>query len=141
MKLALEGVLLPPQNKEKYWSIGIPLLHIYTQGRSKKNALEMIKEAVESAVDVKGFTVEVEILTENSIAITSTDFTRLIGFMLRQQRQNKQMSLRQAAKKLGSDSPNEFSRYEQSKSSTSLEKLAQLMSALNDDKYLLLKTG
>lgn len=40
---------------EKSWAIEIPVLDIATQGRTKKEAGEMIADAVESLVDKKGF--------------------------------------------------------------------------------------
>ena len=39
----------------KYWAIEIPILDIATQGRTKKEAYEMIADAVESLVNKKGF--------------------------------------------------------------------------------------
>ncbi|MCK7478112.1 MAG: hypothetical protein M0C28_12335 [Candidatus Moduliflexus flocculans] len=44
---------------EKSWAIEIPLLDIVTQGRTKREAYEMIADAVESLVNKKDFEVRV----------------------------------------------------------------------------------
>ncbi|MBP1661594.1 MAG: hypothetical protein H6P95_2786 [Candidatus Aminicenantes bacterium] len=41
----------------KSWAIEIPILDIATQGRTKKEAYEMIADAVESLVNKKDFEV------------------------------------------------------------------------------------
>ena len=39
----------------KWWAVEVPLLLVFTQGKTKKSALLMIKEAIEELIDVKGF--------------------------------------------------------------------------------------
>ena len=141
MKLAIEGILKKPHGKEKHWAIGVPLLGIYTQGRSKNDALRMIEDAVENAVEMKGFKVEAQATGDETFALSANDFKVLLGFLLKQQRSSKKLSLRKVSDKLGSTSPNAFTRYEKAKANTTLEKLAELMGAVSEDKFLLLKTG
>lgn len=141
MKLAIEGVIQRPKSGEKYWSVGVPLLEIYSQGTSQKNALEMVRSAIEEAVDQKGFRVKVELTGKETLAVSSEDFGTLLAFMLRQKRSTKNLTVRDAAERLGSSSPNAFSRYERGESGASLEKIAELMGAVADEKYLLLKAG
>jgi len=45
------------------------------------------------------------------------------------------LSFREVAEKLGSASPNTYSRYEHGNSTTSLEKLAELMGAVSDENF------
>ena len=141
MKLAIEGVLKKPHGKEKHWAIGVPLLEIYTQGRSKADALHMIEDAVENAVGVKGFKVEAQGVGEENFALSANDFKILLGFLLKQQRSSRKLSLRKVSGKLGSNSPNAYTRYEKAHSSTTLDKLVELMGAVSEDRFLLLKTG
>lgn len=141
MKLAIEGIIKRPHGKEKHWAIGVPLLEIYSQGKSKKDALLMIKDAVEGAIGEMGFKVEAHPTGEETFALSANNFKVLLAFVLKQQRASKNLSFREVSEKLGSASPNTYSRYEHAESSTSLEKLAELMGAVSDEKYLLLKTG
>ncbi|MBI1748540.1 MAG: helix-turn-helix transcriptional regulator [Acidobacteria bacterium] len=141
MRLAIEGLIHKPKGKEKYWAVGVPLLEIYSQGTSKKNALQMIWSAIEEAVGQKGFRVKVELTGKDTFAVSAKDFGTLLSFMLRQKRVSKKLTLRDAAKRLESASPNAYSRYERGESGASLEKLAELMGAVAEEKYLLLKAG
>jgi predicted RNase H-like HicB family nuclease len=141
MKLAFEGILKKPQRKEKYWGVGVPLLEIYSQGKSQKDALAMIKDAVENAVSEKSFKVEVQMTGDDTFALSASDFGVLLAFMLKQKRIAKDLSFREVSEKLGSSSPNAYSRYEHRDSGMSLEKLLELVGAVSDDEYLLLKTG
>jgi hypothetical protein len=141
MKLAIEGQLKKPRGKEKYWGVGIPLIEIYSQGKSKKDALSKIQEAVEYAIDQKGFKVNVQETGANTFAMTASDFNVLMAFMLKQMRMSKALSFREIAQRLGSDSPNAYRRYEQGESGASLQKLAELMGTVSDQKFLLLKTS
>ena len=54
--MKIEGRLEKCKN---YWAVSIPLLLIYTQGKSKKEALMMAKDAVECLVEEKNFKIDV----------------------------------------------------------------------------------
>ena len=43
----------------RYWAIEVPILGVFTQGRTKKEAFEMIADAVESLVNKGGFQVRI----------------------------------------------------------------------------------
>ena len=141
MKLAFEGILIKPHGREKYWGVSVPLLEIYSQGKSQKEALAMIKDAVVNAVAEKGLKVEVQMTGDDTFALSASDFGVLLAFMLKQKRVSKKLSFREVSEKLGSSSPNAYRRYEHGESGTSLEKLVELMGAVSEDEYLLLKTG
>ncbi len=141
MRLAIEGLIRKPVGKERYWGVGVPLLEIYSQGTSQKNALAMIRSAIEEAVDKKDFRVKVELTGKDTFAVSAEDFGILLSFMLRQKRVSKSLTFRDAAERLGSKSPNAYSRYERGEADASLEKLANLMGAVAEERYLLLKTG
>lgn len=141
MKLAFEGILKRPHGEEKYWGVGVPLLEIYSHGKSKKDALAMIKDAVENAAAENELKVEVKMIGEDTFALSTSDFSVLLAFMLKQKRSSKDLSFREVSEKLGSFSPNAYRRYEHGESGTSLEKLVELMGAVSEAEYLLLKTG
>jgi len=44
---------------DRYWAVEVPVFGVVTQGRTKKEAYEMIADAVESLVNKEGFKVEV----------------------------------------------------------------------------------
>ena len=48
--MKFEGKLIKEKG-EKYWGSSFPEIGIFTQGKTKKEAYEMIKEAIELVVD------------------------------------------------------------------------------------------
>lgn len=118
----------------KYWAIEIPLLDISTQGRTKKEAYEMIGDAVESLVNKKGFEVCVFGTKGRVFEIGASDQGALTALLLRRMRQKAGLSLEEVAARLGSKSPNSYARYEQGRSVPSVEKFAKLFSAVAPNK-------
>lgn len=114
----------------KFWAIEIPILDIATQGRTKKEAYEMIADAVESLVNRKGFKVRVYRINGEEFEIGASDQGALAALLLRRARLRAGLSLGEVAARLGSKSPNSYARYEQGRSVPSVEKLAQLYSAV-----------
>ncbi len=114
----------------KYWAIEIPLLDIATQGRTRKEAYEMIVDAVECLVNKKGFKVRVYGTKGKSFEIGASDQGALTALLLRRMRQKAGLSLEEVAARLGSKSPNSYARYEQGRSVPSVEKFAELFSAV-----------
>jgi hypothetical protein len=114
----------------KFWAIDIPILDIATQGRTKKEAYEMIADAVESLVNRKGFKVRVYGIKGEEFEIGASDQGALAALLLRRARLRAGLSLGEVAARLGSKSPNSYARYEQGRSVPSIEKLAQLYSAV-----------
>ena len=71
----------------KYWAIEVPILDIATQGRTKKEAYEMIADAVESLVNKKGFEVRVFRAKGKVFEIGASDQGALTALLLRRMRQ------------------------------------------------------
>ena len=44
---------------DRYWAVEVPILGVVTQGRTKKEAYEMIADAIETLINKEGFKVEV----------------------------------------------------------------------------------
>ncbi|MDZ4661084.1 MAG: helix-turn-helix domain-containing protein [Pseudomonadota bacterium] len=137
--MKLEGFLKKPSSKEKIWAIEIPAIGIFTQGKSKKDAYLMAKDAIETVVDEKGFAVVIEPLGDLSFSVSANEQRLLIGLLLRRQRAISGLTLMEVAKRLHSKSPNAYGRYEQGKVLPSLDKLAELLRAIDEDLDPILK--
>ncbi len=92
----------------------------------------MAADLVETLVDVEGFTVQVYPLQQNRFELASGDSRLMIALMLKRQRQHHGLSLAQVAVKLNSSSRNAYARYEQGRVTPTVEKLAELLSAVSD---------
>ena len=117
----------------RYWAIEVPILGIVTQGYTKKEAYEMILDAIGSLVNKKGFKVEVFPGKDHYFEVGSPDLATLIAFLLRRQRMKRGLTLMEVSQRLGAKSLNTYARYEQGKSIPTLEKFSQLMAALSLD--------
>lgn len=114
----------------KFWAIEVPILDIATQGRTKKEAYEMIADAIECLVNRKGFKVRVFRTEGDGFEIGASDQAVLTALLLRRERLKSGLSLEEVAARLGSKSPNSYARYEQGRSVPSVQKLTQLFSAV-----------
>jgi len=117
----------------KFWVIEVPILSVVTQGYTKKEAYEMIADAIESLVNRKGFKVEVFPGKAHYFELGSPDLSTLTAFLLRRQRMKQGLTLVEVAKRLGAKSHNTYARYEQGKSIPTIEKFSKLLSALSPD--------
>jgi len=116
----------------KYWLVEIPVLDAMTQGRTKKEAFEMAADLVESLVDIEGFTVLVHPFQGDHFELSSNNPRLMLALMLKRQRQRHGLSLAQVARKLKASSRNSYARYEQGRVMPTVEKLAELLSAVSD---------
>ena len=117
----------------KSWAIEVPILGVVTQGYTKKEAYEMIADAIESLVNKKGFKVEVYPGKGDYFELGSADLSTLTAFLLRRQRMKRGLTLVEVANRLGAKSHNTYARYEQGKSIPTIEKFNKLLSALSPD--------
>ncbi len=116
----------------KHWLVEIPVLNAMTQGRTKKEAFDMAADLVETLVNVKGFTVQVHPFQGDNFELSSNNPRLMLALMLKRQRQRHGLSLAQVARKLKASSRNSYARYEQGLSMPTVEKLAELLSAVSD---------
>jgi len=77
----------------KWWLAEIPVLEAMTQGRSRKEALEMVSDMMESMINKKGFKVEVLLGAKNEFEVGSKDIKPLIRLLLQRKRQTSGLSL------------------------------------------------
>ncbi len=122
----------------KDWLIEVPLFDAMTQGKSRKDALKMIKDYFGCLLDQKEVHVFVEPVDDQTLELWSDPIAPLFALLLQRQRQIAGLSLAEAAICLGSRSPNTYGRYEQGKSVPSIEKLFELLDAVTPNKHWVL---
>lgn len=114
----------------RFWVIEVPALDVVTQGTSKNDALEMIADAVESLVNTKGFKVDVKQLSKGEFSISSSSVTPLIALFFKRQRLKKNLTIEDMRTRMHTRSRNEYYQYEQGKSAPGIEKILQILKAL-----------
>jgi predicted RNase H-like HicB family nuclease len=114
----------------RHWAIEVPILRVVTQGRSKREAFEMIADAIEALVDQRGFEAIVFPGSGEYFEVGATGEAPLTALLLRRERQRAGLTLAQAAERLGSKSANAYARYEQGRAIPTVVKLSQLLAAV-----------
>ncbi len=130
----------------KLWLVEIPVLDAMTQGKTRKEALEMVEDLILTMVKnyfkdeiAKCFSVSVINYNRNAIGITASDNKLFLSLSLRRQREKSGSTVREAAERLGSNSPNAYAQYERGKTSISVDKYEELLTAANPFEKLRLR--
>jgi len=113
----------------KWWLAEIPLLQAMTQGRSRKAALEMIADWVQTMVNRRDFRAEVHARGKMEFEVSGNSAAALTALLLRRRREAAGASLRDVASRLGASSRNAYARYERGDAVPSLQKLDELLKA------------
>ncbi len=125
----------------RYWLVEVPGLDIMTQGRSRKDALAMIKDAIELLVDSKGFEIKIDKGKGEKFFVGSGDTKSLIALMLHRQRTKRNLSISEVAARMGAKSKNAYAQYEQGKSEPSLTKIQQILESMDPEAKTILKVA
>ncbi|MGH9457234.1 MAG: type II toxin-antitoxin system HicB family antitoxin [Thermoanaerobaculia bacterium] len=113
----------------RWWLAEIPLLDAMTQGRTRKEALAMIADWIETMIERPGFRAEIHPCGKSEFEVSGSSAAALTALLLRRRREAAGASLRDVASRLGSSSPNAYARYERGEAVPSLEKLDELLKA------------
>jgi hypothetical protein len=113
----------------KWWLAGIPILDAMTQGRTRKEALEMIADWLETLIDRKDFRATVFPRGRNEFEVAGNDTAAMVALLLRRRRAASGSSLGDVASRLGSSSRNAYARYERGDAVPTVEKLDELLKA------------
>jgi hypothetical protein len=113
----------------KFWLAEVPLLDAMTQGRTRKEALVMVADLLETLANRPGFSVHVHPGQHEAFEV-SADTRGLMSLILRRQRERSGLSLAEAAARLGAKSRNAYARYERGTSVPTLDKLTELLQAV-----------
>jgi DNA-binding XRE family transcriptional regulator len=114
----------------KFWLAEIPILDLMTQGRTKKEAYEMVADMLETMVNKEGFKIDVYKKKNDIFEVGSLESKHLVSFLLQRKRELSGLSLSQVANRLGVSSSNTYARYERGRSVPSIEKLNDLLHAV-----------
>ncbi len=115
---------------DKFWLAEIPILDLMTQGRTKKEAYDMVADMLETMIDKEGCRIEVHKGPKGSFEVSSLEPRHMVGLLLQRKRELSGLSLAQVANRLGTSSRNTYARYEQGRSVPSVEKLNELFHAV-----------
>jgi hypothetical protein len=124
--MRFEGTLV---RDGRFWLAEIPLLNGMTQGRTRKEALEMAADWLETMIDRDGFRATVHPQGARDFEISGSDAAAMTALLLRRRRQASGASLRQVAERLGASSRNAYARYERGDAVPTMEKLDALLKA------------
>jgi Helix-turn-helix len=123
----------------KFWLAEVPVFDAMTQGRTRKDALDMIADWFVTMADRKGFSIDIHPVGRNAFEARSSDTRTMVSLLLRRQRQKSGLSLAQAAQRLGAKSRNAYARYEQGASAPTVEKLDELLRAVAPGRDIVLQ--
>jgi len=129
----------------KWWIVEVPCLNVTSQGKTKKDALCMIKNAVFELMKSyfkglsKNFDITVHDYKGESFGVTSNDSNLLLSFLLIRQREESGLSIRDVAKRLSSKSPNSYAQYERGTMNFSIVQYEKLMHAINPKRTSILR--
>ena len=120
----------------KLWLAEIPAFDALTQGRTKREALEMAKDLLETMANEPGFKITVYPAGPETFEIGANRVRTFLALLLRRQRERQGLTLAEAAERLGQSSRNAYARYEQGKSVPTVEKLEELLTAIAPDQRI-----
>jgi hypothetical protein len=122
--------------EKSFWLAEVPVFEAMTQGRTRREALEMIEDWFVTMVDRPGFTVAVDLIGNEDFEVSASDLSSMISLLLQRQRHRSGLSLAEAAERLGAKSRNAYARYERGESLPTIEKLDQLLQAVSADREI-----
>jgi DNA-binding XRE family transcriptional regulator len=113
------------------WLIEVFALGAMTQGRTRKDAFEMMTDWVRNALRKPEFHVVFHSSGNRAeFTMGAEQDGPLLALLLRRQRELNGVSLSEAAQRLGVSSKNAYARYERGDCNPTLGKLKQLMKAV-----------
>lgn len=141
--MELEGKIW---KSKKFWLVEVPSLDIMTQGKTMKDAMRMIEDVIYELglsylpnITKKTFKISVNDYSKGVIGVSTSDSKLLFSLVLKRQREKSQTTIREAATRLGSKSPNSYAQYENGKINISLDKFRDLLHAANPAIHSLLR--
>lgn len=140
--MELEGKVWKHKN---HWLVEVPSLNIMTQGKTKKEALFMIEDAIMEYVkfyfesEIEYFELHVKDYKKSIIGISANNNKLLLALSLRKQREKSGLTVREVSERLGSKSPNSYAQYEKGRTRISLDHYEKLLQAANPNQHRFLR--
>lgn len=123
----------------KFWISEAPVLDAMTQGTTKAEAIEMLKDWIRSALDQP---VKVEIKESgNSLLVSAPTTPQLTSLVLKRLRERMGLTVREAAKLLGFKSHNAYAQYERGTIEPKLSQLERILEEMNGKTELKIRFG
>src|SRR5215813_8215804 len=113
-----------------WWSAHCDSAGIFTQGKSRADAMQALADAFEDVVNREDFKVTVTALEGDEVSVESSDPALLLGGVLRYQREAHHLSLADVAKRIGASSRNAYARYEHGTSMPKLDTVQEILKAV-----------
>jgi Helix-turn-helix len=129
-KIAKEGA---------FWEVEVEAIGAWTQGRSRKEAMVMLVDVVQTMIDTElkrsGVKVTVTLLGSDGpssydVLVKASEPTLLGALVLKYQRTVRGLTLAEVAAKLGTAHHNAYASYEQGRRDPSLGKFSELLAAV-----------
>jgi hypothetical protein len=115
----------------KFWIAEIPILDLMTQGRTRKEAFEMVADLFTTLADRPGFKVTVHAGKGSAFEVSSRDAKTMVSLLLQRRREVSGLSLAEASRRLGESSGTAWARYERGASVPTIEDLDRLLHAVS----------
>ncbi len=124
-------------NTSPMWLAEAPIIGVYTQGRTRAEAEEMLVDAVQEVVHRPGFSASLTKLDGDAVLIDANEPVALAAYVLKYQRETHGLSLADVAKRLGASSRNAYASYEQGRTEPTLSKYRELLKAVAPEAALI----
>ena len=115
------------------WAAHCDALGAFTQGRTRKDAISMLAELVELKVGQDGFIAKVDDIGGEDVLITGSNPAQLFGGLLRYQRERRDLSIADAAERIGASSRSIYARMERCEQSPRLDTMKAAIAAIAPD--------
>ena len=112
------------------WSAHCDIAGVFTQGKSKVDAMRALADAFEDVINRPGFKATVTALDRNEVRVEASDPALLLAVVLRYQREAHHLSLADVAKRIGASSRNAYARYEHGTAMPKLDTVQALLQAV-----------
>lgn len=120
----------------KWWLAESEIADVYTQGRTRTEAIEMLVDAFESLIDRPDVKIAVTASGAEGdvpVSIEANEPAVFTAFVLQRVRERSGRSLAEVAAVMGKVSKNAYARYEQGEAVPTLEKLEELLTAVDPE--------
>ncbi|MCX6124946.1 MAG: helix-turn-helix transcriptional regulator [Proteobacteria bacterium] len=114
----------------KWWAIQIPEIGMFTQGRTKANAFEMIKDAASLMLSDPEVTFTTFDIGDGEFYLEASDVVKFLAFALRQLRCSQELTYAATQSLTGAKSRSEFAVYESGNTDPTLSKTERLLGAM-----------